>query len=57
MDILYLLVPMAVLLALLVILLFAWALKAGQFERIEEEGQRILFDADQTALREPSERA
>lgn len=44
MDILYLLVPLAVLLALGVLVLFAWALRSGQFEDVEAEGQRILDD-------------
>jgi cbb3-type cytochrome oxidase maturation protein len=47
-DILFLLVPMSVVLALLVIAVFAWALDAGQFDDIESEGVRILLDADQT---------
>lgn len=42
MDILYLLVPLAVLLALAVLLVFAWALQAGQFEQVDAEAQRIL---------------
>ncbi len=42
MDILYLLVPVSVLLALAVLAVFAWALKSGQFEEVEEEGERIL---------------
>lgn len=54
MDILYLLVPMSVLLALLILVLFAWALKSGQFEEIEPEGRRILDD-DQGAISGPSE--
>ena len=49
MDILFLLVPMSVVLALLVIAVFAWALDAGQFDDIESEGRRILIDADQAA--------
>lgn len=49
MDILYLLIPVSVLLALAVLLVFAWALKAGQFEKIDREGERILFDEDQGA--------
>ena len=58
MEILFLLVPMSVLLALLVIAVFAWALNGGQFDDIDAEGARILFDADQTAasaldLRQP----
>jgi cbb3-type cytochrome oxidase maturation protein len=47
MDILFLLVPMSVVLALLVIGVFAWALNGGQFDDIESEGARILLDADQ----------
>ena len=47
MDILFLLVPMSVVLALLVIGVFAWALQAGQFDEVEAEGLRILLDADQ----------
>ena len=47
MDILFLLIPMSVVLALLVIGVFAWALNSGQFDEIESEGQRILLDADQ----------
>jgi cbb3-type cytochrome oxidase maturation protein len=47
MDILFLLIPMSVVLALLVIGVFAWALEGGQFDDIEGEGVRILTDADQ----------
>ena len=47
MDILFLLVPMSVVLALLVIGVFAWALNSGQFDDIESEGARILIDPDQ----------
>ena len=50
MDILFLLGPMSVVLALLVIALFAWALNAGQFDDVEAEGARILGDGNQTAL-------
>jgi cbb3-type cytochrome oxidase maturation protein len=56
MDILYLLVPLSVLAALGVLVLFAWALRAGQFERIEAEGDRIVFDADQTQPPVPDDR-
>ncbi len=48
MDILFLLVPMSVVLALLVIAVFAWALNAGQFDDIEAEGGRILLDSEAT---------
>ena len=50
MDILFLLVPMSVVLALAVLGVFAWALNAGQFDDgVEFEGARILLDADQAA--------
>lgn len=44
MEIVYLLVPLSVVLALLIIGIFAWALKSGQFEDLEREGQRIFED-------------
>ena len=46
MDILFLLVPFSVLLALGVVGLLAWAVWSGQFEDVESEGQRIFLDAD-----------
>ena len=42
MDILFLLVPFSVLLALGVVGLLAWAVWSGQFEDVESEGQRIF---------------
>lgn len=42
MDILYLLIPLSVVLVLLIIGVFAWAVNAGQFEDLEREGERIL---------------
>jgi cbb3-type cytochrome oxidase maturation protein len=45
MDILFLLVPISVLLALGVMGLLAWAVWTGQFEDVEKEGQRIFQDS------------
>lgn len=42
MDILYLLIPMSVVLVLVVMGVFAWAIQAGQFDDLEREGERIL---------------
>ena len=42
MDILFLLVPFSVLLALLIVGLLAWAVWSGQFEDVDKEGERIL---------------
>jgi cbb3-type cytochrome oxidase maturation protein len=47
MDILFLLVPLSVLLALAVMALLAWSVWSGQFEDVEKEGQRILQDDEQ----------
>ena len=46
MDILFLLIPLSVLLALAVVGLLAWAVWSGQFEDVESEGQRIFEDSD-----------
>ena len=43
MDILFLLIPLSVLLALAIIGVLAWAVWAGQFEDLESESQRILI--------------
>lgn len=42
MDILFLLVPLSVVLALAVMGVLAWAVWAGQFEGLESEGERII---------------
>lgn len=49
MDILFLLVPLSVVLVLLIMAVFAWALNSGQFDDIEREGERIL-SADRQAV-------
>ncbi|MEX8517841.1 MAG: cbb3-type cytochrome oxidase assembly protein CcoS [Leptothrix sp. (in: b-proteobacteria)] len=53
MDILFLLVPLSVVLVFVILGVFAWGLKAGQFDDVDREGSRILqhetggIDADQ----------
>ena len=42
MDILFLLIPLSVLLALLIIAGLGWAVWRGQFDALEQEGERIL---------------
>ncbi len=42
MDILFLLVPLSVVLVFVIMGLFAWALRSGQFDDIEREGERML---------------
>jgi len=47
MDILYLLIPFSVVLVLLIVALFGWAVHSGQLEDLSHEGERILLDKDQ----------
>lgn len=42
MEILYLLIPLSVVLVLLIIGVFGWALHSGQFDNVDREGERIL---------------
>ena len=54
MDVLYLLIPLSVLLVLVLVGVFGWAINNGQLDDLEREGGRILeevpqVDADQVA--------
>jgi cbb3-type cytochrome oxidase maturation protein len=42
MDILFILVPLSVALALLIVAALGWAVSRGQFESVDAEGERIL---------------
>ena len=42
MDILFILIPLSVALALLILGALAWAVWRGQFDGVEAEGERIL---------------
>lgn len=44
MDILFLLIPLSVVLALFILVALWYAVNSGQFEDIEYEGERILDD-------------
>lgn len=44
---LLLLIPVALLLGLIGLLAFLWALKSGQFDDLDGAAHRILFDDDQ----------
>lgn len=53
MESLYLLIPVALVFVALAIKLFFWAVKSGQYDDLNTEGKRILFD-DQRPIK-PSE--
>ncbi|MBL8301503.1 MAG: cbb3-type cytochrome oxidase assembly protein CcoS [Ideonella sp.] len=49
MDILFLLIPMSVVLVLMIMAVFAWAIQSGQFDDLEREGERIL-ESDRASI-------
>jgi len=46
MEIVYLLLPIAIVIAVVVVAVFFWAVKSGQFEDLEGPAHRILMDDD-----------
>lgn len=44
MNVIFLLLPLALILALFFVLLFLWANKRGQFEDLDTPGKRILLE-------------
>jgi len=46
MDIIYLLLPIALILVIIIIGVFFWAVKSDQFEDLEGPAHRILMDDD-----------
>lgn len=42
MEVLYLLIPLSVVLVLAIVAALWWAVYRGQFESVEQEGERIL---------------
>ena len=46
MEILYLLIPLSLVLIFLIVGIFLWAVKSGQFEDLEGPAYRILMDDD-----------
>ncbi len=46
MDILFLLIPLSVVLALAIGVAFWWAVRSGQFEDLEGPAHRVLLDDD-----------
>lgn len=46
MNIIYVLIPIAIILVVIAIVVFFWAVKTDQFDDLERHGQSILFDDD-----------
>ncbi|MGM0482068.1 MAG: cbb3-type cytochrome oxidase assembly protein CcoS [Pseudomonadota bacterium] len=52
MNVIYVLIPVAILFVVIAVVVFFWAVKSNQFEDIEREGMRILLDDDEEQSRE-----
>lgn len=50
MEILYLLIPLAVILAALIAWAFLWAIHSGQFDDLDGPAHRILMDDDASGI-------
>lgn len=46
MNIIYVLIPLAIILVIVAIGIFFWAVKSEQFKDLERHGHSILFDDD-----------
>ena len=46
MDALYLLIPIAIILVIIIIAVFVWAIKNRQFDDLERHGHDVLMDDD-----------
>lgn len=44
MDILYLLIPLSIVLLLGIVAVFGWAVHSGQFEDVDEQARRALWE-------------
>jgi len=50
-DSLFILIPVALLFVIVAVRLFLWSVKSGQFDDLDTEGRRILFDKNEKAKR------
>lgn len=52
MNVLYLLIPVSLVLLVLAVAVFFWAVRSGQFDDLETPAYRILMDTDERRRRE-----
>jgi cbb3-type cytochrome oxidase maturation protein len=55
MEIIYLLIPLSVILVGVIIWIFLWAIRSGQFDDLEGPAHRILMDDDSPQIPEAGE--
>ena len=54
MDIIFLLIPLALVLLVVAVAAFFWAVRSDQFDDLDREASRILFDEDTSPSSNPS---
>jgi cbb3-type cytochrome oxidase maturation protein len=47
MEVIYILIPLAIIIVAVAIGIFFWAVKSDQFEDLDRQGHNILFEEDQ----------
>ncbi|MBT8122724.1 MAG: cbb3-type cytochrome oxidase assembly protein CcoS [Gammaproteobacteria bacterium] len=55
MEVLYLLIPLSLLLVGVIIWIFLWAIRSGQFDDMEGPAHRILMDDDDIPDEQPAQ--
>lgn len=55
MEIIYLLIPLSLVLVGLIVWVFFWAVRSGQFDDLEGPAHRILMDDDGPVIKPPDE--
>ncbi|MGK4473024.1 cbb3-type cytochrome oxidase assembly protein CcoS [Aeromonas molluscorum] len=48
MNIIFILIPIAILFVVIAVFVFFWAIRSEQFEDLDRQGSNILFDEDDT---------
>ena len=54
MEVIFILLPLAILIAGVMLALFIWAVRSGQYDDLETPAHRILFDEDRATPRRPA---
>ena len=57
MEVVVVLIPVSIVLVLLALRAFAWSVDSGQFDELDREAQRILFDEGPASSRRSAPRS
>lgn len=53
MESLYLLIPISIIFIVIALSLYFWAVNSGQYDDLDAEGERLLFDNEDKAVADP----